>query len=187
MRNMFSKKQHTDEEILELLNKGHLAHQERRFSDAITNLQQATDYIIETQRLTDQLFNARLNLGVNYKRIGNITKAYESYKSLVGKARTPEDEYSLHSSLGKVCYLLGYDRQAIDSYVITLRLTGGQDLDMLHHLGHTLIDLDPSQNLNAYTKGQVKEYQKMLMGEPHAYDIGLASEYIEIAKKVLNI
>ena len=187
MRNMFSKKQYSDEEITGLLDKGHVAHYERRYTDAITNLQQATDYIIETQRLTDQLFTARLNLGVNYKRIGNIAKAFESYTSLIGKASTPEEEYSLHNALGKVSYLLGYKQQAIDSYVITLRLTGGQDLDMLHHLGHALIDLDDSQNLNAYMKGQIKEYQKMLIGEQHTYEIGLASEYIEIAKKALGI
>lgn len=187
MRNMFSKKQYSDEEIIRLLDKGHNAHYERQYTDAITNLQQATDYIIETQRLTDQLFNARLNLGVNYKRIGNIAKAFESYTSLIGKASTPEEEYNLHNALGKVSYLLGYKQQAIDSYVIVVRLTGGQDFNVLHHLGHALIDLDDSQNLNAYMKGQIQEYKKMLIGEQHSYEINLASEYIEIAKKALGI
>lgn len=187
MRNIFSKKQHTDEDIIKLLDKGHLAHYERRFSDAITNLQQATDYIIEKQRLTNYLFDARLNLGVNYKRIGNVAKAYECYRSLIGMNLTLEDEYDLYNALGKVCYLLGYRQQAIESYIVTLRGSRGQDDNMLHHIGHAMLDLDTSQNFNTDMKIQVGEYRKMLMGEHHAYDIRMFPEYVNLARAALDI
>lgn len=187
MLNIFFKKKYTDEDIIKLLQKGHLAHKERRLSDAITYLQQATDYIIETNRLTEYLFDARLNLGVNYKRIGNVVKAYECYTSLIGMNRTLEDEYDLYNALGKVCYLLGYRQQAIESYIVTLRGSKGEDNNMLHHIGHAMLDLDKSQNFTIPMRAQIDEYRKMLMGEQHDYDMRMFPDYVNLARAALNI
>ncbi|KYD33080.1 tetratricopeptide repeat protein [Parageobacillus toebii] len=185
----FSSKNNS-QDILSLIEKGYQAHERKDALEAIHYLEKAMSYINDNspEYIKQHLFKVTIDLGVNYKRINQLEKAYDFYKKALSLANNNLDLIETYNALGKVCYLLGKQQEAIHSYMnalyytsITFSFEEAQTIigNLFHHLGHAVADLDV-KNIPASLKPQILEYKKTLMNQPNSYDQSLIRKYMDV-------
>lgn len=185
----FSSKNNS-QDVLSLIEKGYQAHERKDALEAIHYLEKAMSYINDNspEYIKQHLFKVTIDLGVNYKRINQLEKAYDFYKKALSLANNNLDLIETYNALGKVCYLLGKQQEAIHSYMnalyytsITFSFEEAQTIigNLFHHLGHAVADFDV-KNIPASLKPQILEYKKTLMNQPNSYDQSLIRKYMDV-------
>lgn len=130
-----------------------------------------------------------LNRGVEEKRKGNYSEALKLYKM---SEQIDCTSPMLYLSMGKVYYILGRYKEAADSYVRSLQLSGDNDTNVLMHLGHALWDSNghPAlveeyrSSIDPYFEqyGTKKYHLKLTINDIEKYD----SECIEEAYRYIR-
>lgn len=181
---LFSKRIQKDGDTL--LKEGLEAHKQNDAVKAIDLLEKALKQLSSNEE--NKIFQAYLFLGVNYKRVNKLQEAYGMYNKASELAKDFENVTEVHNALGKICYLLNKQNEAVFNYMVSLKaaikstsqeqfnVIGG---NLFHHLGHALADFDPE--LHRDFKAQIPEYKKSLMGQPNRYNQGLITTYINLA------
>lgn len=168
------------------LQEGLEAHKQKDAAKAVQLLERALKNISRNDE--EKTFQAYLFLGVNYKRLNNLATSYEMYSQAAKLAKSLEDITEVHNALGKVCYLLNRQDEAVTNYIVSLNaaiqwttqehfnVLGG---NLYHHLGHALADFDTE--LADELKLLIPEYKKSLMGQPHQYNEKVIPLYMDLA------
>ncbi|MEK4931123.1 tetratricopeptide repeat protein [Bacillus sp. FSL M7-1345] len=83
-----------------------------------------------------------LDLGVSYKRRGLYEQAKEQYIKAI---KVNPKHFQAYYNLGKVLYILGEYKPAVNSYKTALELGYDRIGDVMRHIGHALIDKKASK------------------------------------------
>lgn len=162
------------------------AHKQNDPKKAVKLLEKALKNISKNDE--EKTFQAYLFLGVNYKRLNNLELAYEMYSHATKLTKELEDITEVYNALGKICYLLNKQDEAVKNYIVSLNaaiqwttpehfnVVGG---NLYHHLGHALADFDVE--LANELKLLIPEYKKSLMGQPHQYNERVIPLYMDLA------
>lgn len=175
----------------ELIRLGYSAHQNGQKIEAIKYLENALGKINSSSpaNIKNELFNIKLYLGVNYKRVGDYQKSYSIYKELLQMIQHQDDACEIHNALGKICYLLGRREESTNHYMSSIKYANDDNIKMnlLHHLGHAAIDLGDTRQLPPEWKAQIIEYKKSINGESHSYNPNLIETYINFGIETWNL
>ncbi|WP_214828417.1 tetratricopeptide repeat protein [Exiguobacterium sp. s26] len=187
---MFSSNKDNGKSVEELIRLGYTAHQNKEKFEAIKSLEEALKKIDahSPKHILNELFNIKLFLGVNHKRAGNYQKAYSYYLDILKLVQHPDDACEAHNAMGKISYLSGRRDEAIRHYLSALENANDENIKMnlLHHLGHAVLDLGDARHIPVALKPQIVEYRKSINGEAHNYDSQLVQPYVQHGLEAIN-